>query len=228
MSGQCLHRWIVSRLEKENHASCSNCCPDCLVLQGNLVEAEQTASHTNRLETKMTLMKDAPLPTFGKTITEIMRESLKAVAECFSLDSPKLDQRVVKFFVPSGDRIVGVRVVGMAFEGLFFVSADSKLLRRLRTEVSGETVLRSEMDKLFRKSFDLFQGRFIESGCNLSCIDDTETLGQTNCTPEEWLVSRMTTELGSCWLSFGYSGKLPFASDEDKNGAIEAKDMTFF
>lgn len=176
----------------------------------------------------MTLMKDAPLPTFGKNITEIAREALGGVAEKFCLNSSKTDQRVVKVLLPFGDYIVGKKVVGTSFEGFVFVCAERKMLQFLKScSVAGESVGAND-DHLFSSVFQLFSQLAQKRGCVLSSPDKFENDLEKNCVPEEWLESRMTSEHGSCWLSFGYSGKLPFAAEEELLSSTEAKNMTFF
>ncbi len=183
---------------------------------------------TSRMETNMTLMKDAPLPTFGKTITEISKNTLRALVESFGFTPDQVNQKVVKSFVATGDRIVGVRVEGPECEGLFFISADQKMIKTLRTKLKVASDSLTETDVLFKTAFDLFKGLASEFGCDFRRVDDCETQRENFCTPDEWLVSQLSSESGTCWISFGYSGKLPFAADDERIGATEAKDMTFF
>jgi hypothetical protein len=180
------------------------------------------------MENNMTLMKDAPLPTFGNTITSIVRETLGAVAAQFGMESVQTEQRVVRAFVPVGDRVVGVRLGGAEFEGLLFVSANREMIRTLRGKLDGESNSINETESLFGTAFELFKNRAQEYGCPLNRLDDTEPLIQKSSAPEEWLVSQLVSEVGAFWISFGYSGKLPFSAEEERKTAAEAKDMTFF
>lgn len=176
----------------------------------------------------MTLMKDAPLPTFGKIISEIAGDALKSVSGKFGLNSYKVEQSVVRRFVPTGDQFVGIRIFGASFEGLLFLSVEKNLLNLLNEPSKDQIVSHSVLGMIFDAALDFFVGRVREHDCVVKSSGEAEILSDGSNHPEEWLVSRLSSEAGSCWLTFGYSGSLPFSSDDLPLANTAAKDMTFF
>lgn len=175
----------------------------------------------------MTLMKDAPLPTFGKTIAAIALDSLTSVSARFCSHPAETKQSVCKSFIPMGDHFIGARIFGESFQGLLFLSATHQFFSSAAKE-GGHGSDGAPLKQVFEQALEIFKERFTGQKLSLGQSNGKADFTETTQFPEEWLMSVVTSELGLCSLAFGYTGNLGFSEEDEPMAQTDAKHLTFF
>lgn len=180
----------------------------------------------------MTLMKDAPLPTFNGTVRASLRKAALDVLSQWRTQIQVEEQKTRRGFTIEGQYFSGIRMHGENFTAYLCLFSDAAaiegLLKQGQTEVAsakdGQGLSETAAGICQQISFELFKS-FPEWSKNTT---SGNSLPSSQKMPDEWLVTPIVCGGGRLIVLFGYVGSLGVAEEDHEDGFTEARNMTFF
>jgi CheY-specific phosphatase CheX len=187
----------------------------------------------------MTLMKDGPLPTFGKSIRAVLVSSIKETMKLYGVDVHEEPQFVRKNMMICGDYLAGIRVTSDSFQGAVTLAMDRMIAKGIAekvfsgTQAKGDDAMLCDMvGEVCNQITGVFQRKLAALGCRLqvSAQETSKTTDalNTGAEPSEWLMTPFVFNSGRGVLSFGMEGTLNLSDDDNMENLSDARNITFF
>jgi CheY-specific phosphatase CheX len=187
----------------------------------------------------MTLMKDGPLPTFGKSIRSVLVASIKETMKIYGIDIQEEAQIVKKNMMICGDYLAGIRVSGDSFQGAMTLAMDRMIAKGIAEKIFSGTNAKSDdamlcdlVGEVCNQITGVFQRKLLVLGCRLqvSAQKTSQVPGsfETGAEPNEWLLTPFVFNSGRGVLSFGFEGSLHLSDEDVSEDLADARNITFF
>jgi hypothetical protein len=180
----------------------------------------------------MTLMKDAPLPTFNGTVRASLRKAALDVLSQWKTQIQVEEQKTRRGFAFDGQYFSGIRINGGNFTAYLCLFSDAEAVDGLMKQGQPDAALAKDGKGPSETAagicqlilFELLK-LFPEWSKNMT---SSHSLVSTQKMPDEWLVTPISCGGGRLIVLFGYSGTLGVAEEDHDDGFTEARNMTFF
>ncbi|MBM3382894.1 MAG: chemotaxis protein CheX [Betaproteobacteria bacterium] len=187
----------------------------------------------------MTLMKDAPLPTFGKSIRSVLVGSIKEAMQLYGIDVQEEPQVVCKNMMICGDYLAGIRISGDSFQGAVTLAMDRNITKGIAEKIFAGTQAKSDdsmlcdiVGEVCNQITGVIQRKMGVLGCRIQVsaqmTAQTAQAFDSGAEPNEWLMTPFLLSSGRGVLSFGFEGSLSLSDEEAPEDLSDARNITFF